>query len=149
MRNPRWGNFAAVFAGPLFSFILAVIAAIPLRFGLVELPEPFEASQAIPTAQQVLWYMAFINIFLFLFNLLPLFPLDGWTVMAELLPRDPAGIWWQRNQTNSMYVLYGLIALSFIAPRLADINPVLRFVDIIGQMILPPAFQLMDLLVGR
>jgi Zn-dependent protease len=89
-----------------------------------------------------------LNALLFIFNLLPLFPLDGWTVMAELLPRQPAGIWWQRNQVNSMYVLYGLIIISFIAPTLTRISPLLGYLDILGQVILPPTFEIMKLLLG-
>ena len=49
---------------------------------------------------------------LFVFNLLPCFPLDGWTIVWKLLPPD-LGYTWQRYRNESSMALYAIIFLSF------------------------------------
>src|SRR5262249_54349716 len=76
MRDRRWGMLVAVAAGPISNLILAAICAIPFWFGLkVDFTGPRDF---IPTPAAILTAMVQLNILLFLFNLIPLFPLDGW-----------------------------------------------------------------------
>ena len=104
MRNPRWGYLAAVAAGPASNLLLAVIFAIPVRlFPTIFLGSAFLA--------QLISTMIYLNIILALFNIIPLFPLDGWSIAYSLLPPEQAR-WWQANQQNSYYVFMGLILLS-------------------------------------
>lgn len=113
MRNPRWGYFAAVGAGPFSNLLLALGFAVVLRIFLPSLD--FGG-----LLFNLLFMMVYLNLLLALFNIIPLFPLDGWSMMLALLPPDMAR-WWQRNQQTSMYLFYGLILLSFVAP--ANLNP--------------------------
>ena len=127
MRNPRWGMFVAVLAGPVSNLLLATICAFPFRFGLLPLPS-FGGSSAldllIPSFPNLMFSMIWLNVALFVFNILPFYPLDGWTVVLSALPPKPA-ITWQRYQQQSTYALFGLIALSFILPiiRLGAFDP--------------------------
>lgn len=148
MRNPRWGMFWAVLAGPVSNLLLAIVFALPLRFGLV--PASWYALRdtfLLPAPITVWWQMIFMNVLLFVFNLLPLAPLDGWTVVLSALPPRPA-TWWQRNQQQSTYVLFGLIALSFIVPQLAATVPVLRYLDLLTLLIGVPSHIIVNLLLG-
>lgn len=131
MRNPRWGYLIAVAAGPVSNLIVAVI------FGLVWRLLPFSVLQN-EFVFLLLLQMIFLNIVLFLFNLIPLFPLDGWTIAYALLPPDSAR-WWQRNQQNSQYIFMFLILIGFVAPQFSPLRP----------LIWEPANFIFGILVGR
>lgn len=128
MRNPRWGYLAAVAAGPFSNLLTAAVFAIPMQFG-PNLPLP---------VQQFMLMLVFWNVLLFIFNLIPLFPIDGWHIVLALLPPDMAH-WWQRNAQTSQYVFLGLILLSFF--------PLGNF-NILGQLIGEPTFAIFRFLVG-
>lgn len=148
MRNRRWGMFLAVLAGPVSNLVLAAVFALPIRFGLAGLSQSGSAlGGVLPTVDRLLYDMLWLNVLLFVFNLLPVYPLDGWTVMLSALPTR-AAIWWERHQQESSYVLFGLIALSFIAPNLAAISPVLAYADILSLIIGVPSGTIMRFLLG-
>src|SRR5262249_194510 len=88
MRNPRCGYLAAVAAGPSSNLLLAIIFAIPFRFVPNLMLKGFVGDLFIQ--------LVFLNIILALFNIIPLFPLDGWSIMYALLPPEQA-VWWERN----------------------------------------------------
>ncbi len=144
MRNPRWGFLAAVAAGPLSNLLLAVVAAIILRFlGLSDL-ELFravfagQASGPLGVIALLLGQIVFWNVLLFVFNLLPVFPIDGWHIVLALLPPDLAYTWQKHAQTTN-YILLGLILLSFL--RIPGLN-------ILGSLISQPTFSITTFLLG-
>ena len=108
----RWGYFWAVAAGPLSNLALAAICAIPFWLGIAHF-DIARDRQLFPTFNLFLTDMVTFNLLLFLFNLLPLFPLDGWSMVMELLPRAARGIWVQLRM-YTYYAFFGLIALSFV-----------------------------------
>jgi Zn-dependent protease len=131
MYNRRWGMFAAVAAGPVSNLLLAALAAIPFWLGLAHLD--FAAPrQLFPTVNMFLTTMIEFNVLLFLFNLLPLFPLDGWTIVAKLLPPD-LGRTWEQYRTYSQFAFLGLILLPLIG------------INLLGTIIDPPLFWLFDM----
>jgi Zn-dependent protease len=131
MRNPRWGYLAAVAAGPFSNLVLAAIFAIPFRFIPNLAGKDFIGDLFIQ--------LVFLNVLLALFNIIPLFPLDGWSIMYSLLPPDQAR-WWEQNRTTSQYIFMGLILLSFVAP--GQLN-------LLGTLIFEPSVTLTRLLIGR
>jgi Zn-dependent protease len=66
-------------AGPFSNLIMAMVAAIPIRFGLLDGNSAF--------VQNIFQYLVLINLSLMLFNLIPVPPLDGSRILAWLLPR--------------------------------------------------------------
>lgn len=108
MRNPRWGYLAAVAAGPFSNLLLAIVAGLIFRI----VPNSVWINSF--TLFQFMYFFIMFNVLLFLFNLLPFFPLDGWHMTLSLLPVESA-YWWQRNAVNSQYIFMGLILLSFAA----------------------------------
>jgi Zn-dependent protease len=80
--------------------------------------------------------MVWWNLLLFLFNFLPLPPLDGWTVLLKLLPPD-LSYQLARYEREASYVFFGLILLSFVG------------VNILGYVFIPPLIFLRNLLVFR
>ncbi len=135
LANRRWRWLAAVAAGPLANLALAIIFAILLRIigvrTLAGLPE---------IAQLILVNMVYLNVLLFVFNLIPLFPIDGWQIVYALLPPDMAATWEHYAQTTQ-YIFFGLLLLSFI--RLPGIP------NIFGLLITQPVNQIMTLLLGN
>ncbi len=127
MRNPRWGYLAAVAAGPFSNLLLATVFAVIYHL-FADVAVVFEA---------ILRQIVFWNVLLFIFNLLPLFPIDGWHIMLAILPAEQAE-WWQRNAMTTQYVFLGLLLLSFFPlPGIPNI-----FALIIGE----PTVFILDLL---
>lgn len=137
MRNPRWGHLFAVAAGPLSNLLLAVVVAVLVRIMGVGIAFPVQ-SQFLPTLQELAGAFLFWNVLLFVFNLLPFAPIDGWHIVRSLLPGD-ASIWWTKNAQTSQYILYGLILLSFLGRGLPNVLAIL-----IGT----PTRIILSLLVG-
>ena len=79
LRNPRRDDIWISAAGPLSNFGIAIIASMVFRLG--EWP---------PVAQELLFAAVTINVGLALFNLLPLFPLDGSHIVRNMLPQQLA-----------------------------------------------------------
>jgi Zn-dependent protease len=81
-RNYRWGEFAVSAAGPVSNLALAAVFSVVLRLGL-----------ANPGLMQLAYFGVSINIFLALFNLIPIPPLDGSHILALFLPRELARLY--------------------------------------------------------
>lgn len=74
-RDYRWGEITVSAAGPLSNLALATVFAYLLRLDLGNLG-----------VVALAYYGVIINIFLALFNLIPIPPLDGSHILAMLLP---------------------------------------------------------------
>ncbi len=71
-------------AGPFSNLLLAIVAALPLRVGLLG-PSSLETPLGV-WAVRFLQEFIFINLVLLFFNLIPLSPLDGEKIAEYLLP---------------------------------------------------------------
>ena len=111
--NPRYGMMAVAAAGPATNIILGLIGAVVLGFLAIGLTEP--PTGALGWAITALNYFIMINIFLALFNLLPIPPFDGSHILQGLLPRSLA-VHYAKLQQVGMLLLVGLIAITWIFP---------------------------------
>jgi Zn-dependent protease len=101
-RTPA-GVMIVAAAGPISNVILALLVSIPFQLGLVAL----SPSVLVP----VLEFFIFINLVLFFFNLIPIFPLDGEKVLTYFLP--PAGqAFLAQIRPYGPIILVGLVLLS-------------------------------------
>jgi len=102
-RTPA-GVMIVAAAGPLSNVGLALLFAIPFQFGLVSA----SASIVVPLME----FFILINLVLFFFNLIPIFPLDGEKVLTYLLP--PAGqTFLMQIRPYGPILLAALVILSF------------------------------------
>jgi Zn-dependent protease len=120
-------------AGPASNFLMALLAAIPFRLGLVS--TAVVSSGALVSLPAILDQFILINLSLMLFNLIPLAPLDGEKVLEYFLPPNLARNFESIRPYGPM-ILMALIALSY-----ARIN-------IFSYLIYYPAVYLHTLLVG-
>lgn len=104
-----WRGVAAVaFAGPLVNVLLAVVATILwamwVKFG--SRTEPL-----FTNVENALGIGVYLNCFLFLFNMLPVPPLDGSSVLAGLVPPARGLYGDPRVQAYGMFALLGVLFL--------------------------------------
>lgn len=111
--HPRRDDILVSGAGVTANFALGAACALILRFFGADLWEMSEAGRIIV---QVLYMMSFINFGLAIFNLLPIFPLDGSHILKNLLPLN-AAITYVNYRHYGPYALLGFILVSQMAAR--------------------------------
>jgi Zn-dependent protease len=83
-RRTSAGVMLVSVAGPLSNLLLAIAASIPVRMGLVQGSRTI--ADILPSASGFLYEFIIINLLLMIFNLIPLYPLDGEKVLEYFLP---------------------------------------------------------------
>ena len=107
LRNPRRDFLFIAAAGPLSNLALAVVAAAALRAVPAE-PEAIGRMAVAAPLALVASVGLQINLLLAIFNMIPVPPLDGSSVVAGLVPeRVAAGL--DRLRPYGFLVLYGLM----------------------------------------
>ncbi len=113
------GLFTVAIAGPLFSLLVGLLFAVVVRFTAVYLfPNPFTFRLL-----QLLVVFASVNICLTLFNLIPLYPLDGYQIVYTLLPSKQA----VQFAKSAPYGPFIILLLFFFLPFLARLSGVGAF----------------------
>jgi Zn-dependent protease len=110
LKNQRWGEMLVALAGSATNLSLAVIFGLLVRYA----PMLGLDAMAVSLAATI----AFINLFLGLFNLIPFPPLDGFTALRAALPWHlAAGLNRFEHQVRSagmMSLILFLIVFSFL-----------------------------------
>jgi Zn-dependent protease len=134
LRNgPQMGMAVVAAAGPISNFIMALLAAIPFRFGLLPLFGGAAIAGIVPTPSQFLLDFIEINLVLMLFNLIPIAPLDGSKILRGFAPRSWDGL----LNTLEQWGPFLLLALVFLGS------------GILGVILGPPLNFLFRALLGR
>ncbi len=115
--NPRFGMMAVAAAGPATNFLLALVGAAAL--GIV-------STNAEPSAlvTQGLFSFILINLFIGLFNLLPIPPFDGSHIVEGAMPRRWA-VQYEKLRPYGMVLFFGLIAIAWAFPAFGVIERVI------------------------
>ncbi|MHB1354778.1 MAG: site-2 protease family protein [Anaerolineae bacterium] len=129
----RLGSALVAIAGPISNIIMATFFGIWIRLAAI-LPEPL---------LQVFFIIAYMNAILAVFNLLPIPPLDGYSVLIGLISLIRTQWAWQITNTLESFMRYGPIAITglILATQLLRIN-------ILGALIGAPATFLIRLITG-
>jgi Zn-dependent protease len=130
MRNPRHDMLFVSLAGPITNFTLMVVAAVAARaaFDPSSVPLAFTLAD-LPLGEQILFSFALVNLFLGLFNLLPVPPLDGSALVERLLPATWLPTWY-RIRPYGLLVLFVLVFSTGVIGQLLSPfeNALVRFV---------------------
>ena len=117
LNNPRFGMMAVAAAGPGINFILALVGAI--AFGLIK-PDMVGAFAGINDGSDLvargLYYFILINIFLGIFNLLPIPPFDGSHILEGALPESLSKLY-AKVRPFGMVLFFALVAVTWFAPE--------------------------------
>lgn len=105
--DARIGGALVAVAGPLANLVLAFALSIPLRMGL----------SMAPILHQFLFVAVNLNLLLFVLNLLPLPPLDGFTVLLGIVPRAASESLRQLERMGP-----GILLMVFFLSSLVGIN---------------------------
>lgn len=85
--NPRTSMAIVAAAGPLSNIIMAVLAALFVRLGLVDFSTSTPPG-SLPSLSFLLFNFIWINLILAFFNLIPVPPLDGSKILYAILPSE-------------------------------------------------------------
>ncbi len=135
LKNPKRDLMFIAAAGPVMNIICTFVILLA-----VKLLNEFVGASIHPEIYGQLQLSALISVFLAAFNMLPLFPLDGFSVVYGLLPWKQAQAF-DRLRPYGMMILLGIIFL----PNLLRIpNPVFIIIRLVSFGI----FDLFHTLVG-
>lgn len=129
LRNPRWGMVAVALAGPGMNLLLATVAAIAL--GVVAATT---GGTSAPTGLAGFVFanlvnFLLVNVFLALFNLLPLPPFDGGHVVEGILPRRLAIEYAKLARFGFLLVILLIVVVPMAFPN----------ANIVERVVVPPA----------
>lgn len=133
-RRSRYAIPLVSLAGPLSNLILAILAAIPFRLNLVAYSGI--SSTFFPTMGEFLIDFIIINITLFIFNLIPISPLDGEKIVYSFLPPGIARYMDLIRPYGSL-ILLGIIMMGQFGR-----------IDVFSAIMTPPLTAIFRLIMG-
>ncbi|OGG21445.1 hypothetical protein A3D03_02965 [Candidatus Gottesmanbacteria bacterium RIFCSPHIGHO2_02_FULL_40_13] len=123
LKDPKRDSALISFAGPLSNLLMAILASVIIR-----LTNFLPLLLASSIATQVLSLFVYFNVLLAIFNLLPVHPLDGFKVVAGLLPKKYYSDW-LALEPYGMFFLIMLIFPFFGRSAVSQIiSPVISFI---------------------
>ena len=115
LQGGRRGEAWVAAAGPLSNLVMAALVAAPLRLvdGSDALLAQLAAQPPLALVHNLAYFFVAINVFLFIFNFIPIPPLDGWKVLTGLVDARTAYTLRQYEQ----YAFLGLFLIIFLGGR--------------------------------
>ncbi|MFM6830392.1 MAG: site-2 protease family protein [Novosphingobium sp.] len=118
LRNPRWGMVAVAAAGPAINFVLAAFSAIALGLLVRATDNTAEPGLGVLFLADNLKNFLLVNLFLGMFNLLPIPPFDGSRIVMGVLPAPLARVYGRIEPFGLIVVFALLVILPYFAPEL-------------------------------
>lgn len=123
-------------AGPMSNLIMAVLAAIPFQLGLISINDVFsQSSSFLPSIPFLMFEFVYINLILMLFNLIPLFPLDGEKIAQYFFPPSWSDFLDRIRPYSSLILIVFFIGLPYLG------------INVVGWIMGPAMDVLMGMLI--
>jgi Zn-dependent protease len=129
LRKPIEHSVLIALAGPFSNLLLALAFLLPLRLSLLS---------SLPVLARILYNMVHFNLMLFVFNLLPIPPLDGSHLVFWAIPE-------RFQRARAAYLRYGYWALAAVllvqaalaqSPLAVDILPIGTIIGNLERLLL-------------
>ena len=121
-KNLKQGEVLTGLAGPASNLVMALITAgisfLLFQFNLI-------TGDAAFWVYMILWLFTYINLILMFFNLLPIPPLDGSSLIVPFLPQKAIPTWYQIQR----YALPVFFMIVFVVPWIFRVNPLYIYLD--------------------
>jgi Zn-dependent protease len=115
MRQPRLDMALVAMAGPATNLVLGLIAAFAIKLFAVAQGDALGSGIALFVADNLINFLR-INVFLAIFNMIPLPPFDGGHVVAGALPEGLAAPYARLGRYGFLIMIFLLVILPSIAP---------------------------------
>jgi Zn-dependent protease len=136
--NARAKMGVVSFAGPLTNFLLCFAGMIPFIIFGWSIPTAADTT-LLPSLPYFFFMFIYFNLFLGIFNLLPIPPLDGASILSAFLSDKAAALY------NS-FQRYGMIAMLVIVFILPQFN--INILSWLFQLVAIPIFGLLHILIS-
>jgi Zn-dependent protease len=127
LRNPKMDVIKIALAGPLSNAVIAMVLSI--IFSLLSSKVFIHSTPGIQVISEVFIYAIYINWGLFIFNLIPLPPLDGSHLLLSVFKKHP--VIYNGLYRYGSFLLFGLIIATFVTK--IDFLPIWPAIQFIGQ----------------
>lgn len=135
-KDKRKGDVIVGLAGPAANLVLALIGSA-LMFGLLGVAQTNTNEVFAIFYGLFLPYFILINLYLMFFNLLPIPPLDGSSIIAFFLPVKYLPTYYKVQQ----YALPIFLIVIFVLPYIINFNPISAYLNVtagsLGQLLIP------------
>ncbi len=123
LKNPRRDSALISLAGPLSNFILALLISFSLKLLIF-----FNLYFLTSIGYLFLVPLITFNVILGLFNLLPIYPLDGFKIVGGILPENKSQEWYQLKKYGIIFLL--MLIFPFGKSSMLDmiIRPIFSFI---------------------
>ncbi|AEI42675.1 site-2 protease family protein [Paenibacillus mucilaginosus] len=124
--SPRLMGILVSVAGPVSNLVLALISVI-IYFALIRFGVLTGASVGVRDALSLFFnYLVSLNVLLFILNLIPFPPLDGYRILEDLLPRRVM----LKVKPYEQWLFYAILLMFFIPPlRNVTLGPIFALQD--------------------
>ena len=129
LKSPKRDSALISFAGPMSNFLIAILSSLILRV-LPIFPAIF--LQSFLTDILILFIR--FNILLAIFNLLPVHPLDGFKVVAGILPKKYYNDWLELERYGMIFLILLIFPFFGNSPLFTVISPI---INLIMSILLP------------
>lgn len=124
LRNPRFGMMLVAAAGPGMNLVMALVSVVLLGLLL----QPYADAEPVGLARFAMDNLVNflkINVFLALFNLLPIPPFDGSHILEGLLPDGAARAYASLRQYGFLLVIGLIVVLPSLIPGFDPVGAII------------------------
>lgn len=133
LKSPRRDIMIIAAAGPFMNILITIVIFVIIKILYIFNLKPYP-SKLLFGIHTFLETSAIISVFLAVFNMLPLFPLDGFSVVNGLLP-ESASRQFSKLAPYGMPILIALIFLPFVLPIQSPLMILIKISNVIFDFI--------------